>query len=159
VRPIISIPYSTTTIGDQPLPVSWVPPLTPGLHSPDSAQFSDSSFRTVDKDYGNDLKAYPYEGYWKSSPVTQNRPLRPIRRAHTEGEATMNSTFLNPKFSFGTKARQIQDAKRMQDSVSEKARKKGIDIPDYEFYELIGKGTYGRVYKWLVRRLSMCARC
>jgi hypothetical protein len=136
------------------VPVSWGPPLTPDLNSPDSAHFSDSSVSTagtVDKDTGKELKGYPYEIYWKSSPVPQNRPLRNIRRAHTEGEATMASTFLNPKFALGTKARQIQDAKRMQDSVAEKARKKGIDIPDYEFYELIGKGTYGRVYKWLVR--------
>jgi hypothetical protein len=47
-----------------------------------------------------------------------------------------------------TKARQIEDAKNMYKTIQERTRKKGIDTPDYEFLELIGKGTYGRVYKW-----------
>jgi hypothetical protein len=47
-----------------------------------------------------------------------------------------------------TKARQIEDAHNMYKTVLERTRKKGIDTPDYEFQELIGKGTYGRVYKW-----------
>jgi hypothetical protein len=45
------------------------------------------------------------------------------------------------------KARQIQDAKDMQNAVMERTRKKGIEPPQYEFLELIGKGSYGRVYK------------
>jgi hypothetical protein len=82
---------------------------------------------------------------------TQSKPLVKVRRAQTEGAATMSTNFLNPRVGIGkegTKGRQIQDAKRMQDSILEKTRKKGIDPPDYEFQELIGKGTYGRVYKW-----------
>jgi hypothetical protein len=47
-----------------------------------------------------------------------------------------------------TKARQIEDARNMYKTILERTKKKGIETPDYEFQELIGKGTYGRVYKW-----------
>lgn len=36
----------------------------------------------------------------------------------------------------------------------ETCKKKGIDPPDYEFEELIGKGTYGRVYKCRSRQTN-----
>jgi hypothetical protein len=58
------------------------------------------------------------------------------------------ASLLEPKAAFGSKLRQIQDAKKMQDNVAERTIKKGINVPNYEFLELIGKGSYGRVYKW-----------
>jgi hypothetical protein len=61
----------------------------------------------------------------------------------------MSSNMISRGYNaMGTKVRQIQDAKTMEKAVMEKCKKKGIDVPDYEFLELIGKGTYGRVYKW-----------
>ncbi|KAF2400403.1 kinase-like protein [Trichodelitschia bisporula] len=45
------------------------------------------------------------------------------------------------------KGRQIQDAKDMQNIVQERTARKGQDPPPYEFLELIGRGSYGRVYK------------
>jgi protein-serine/threonine kinase len=58
----------------------------------------------------------------------------------------MDNNLLNPRLA-GTKARQIQDAKNMQSVVAERLTKKGLNVPPYEFLELIGKGSYGRVYK------------
>jgi hypothetical protein len=53
---------------------------------------------------------------------------------------------LNPRLA-GTRLRQAQDAKKMQAVVEERLTKKGLDVPAYEFLELIGKGAYGRVYR------------
>jgi hypothetical protein len=59
---------------------------------------------------------------------------------------TMDGNLLNPRLA-GTRARQIQDAKNMQTAVAERLTKKGLNVPPYEFLELTGKGSYGRVYK------------
>jgi protein-serine/threonine kinase len=71
----------------------------------------------------------------------------------------MNNSLVNLRVpGQGTRLRQIQDAKRIQQLVAERSKKKGIDPPDYEFYELIGKGTYGRVYKCRDRKSqNICA--
>jgi hypothetical protein len=39
-------------------------------------------------------------------------------------------------------------AKAQEASVVEKCRRSGASIPEYAFDELIGKGSFGRVYKW-----------
>jgi hypothetical protein len=39
-------------------------------------------------------------------------------------------------------------AKAQEASVIEKCRRSGSSIPEYAFDELIGKGSFGRVYKW-----------
>jgi hypothetical protein len=61
-------------------------------------------------------------------------------------DCDMEGGLLNPRPA-GGKARQVQDAKDMQRAVAERLTKKGLDVPPYEFQELIGKGSYGRVYK------------
>lgn len=58
----------------------------------------------------------------------------------------MDAGRLNPRLA-GTRQRQVQDAKKMQQVVTERLNKKGLSMPPYEFLELIGKGAYGRVYK------------
>ncbi|KAH8814993.1 kinase-like domain-containing protein [Xylogone sp. PMI_703] len=45
------------------------------------------------------------------------------------------------------KAKAIEDARQMQASVIEAATKAGKEPPKYALLELIGKGTFGRVYK------------
>jgi hypothetical protein len=42
----------------------------------------------------------------------------------------------------------IRLAKAQETSVIEKCRRSGASIPEYAFDELIGKGSFGRVYKW-----------
>ena len=42
----------------------------------------------------------------------------------------------------------IRLAKVQETGVVEKCRRSGAAIPDYTFDELIGKGSFGRVYKW-----------
>lgn len=45
------------------------------------------------------------------------------------------------------KARAIEDARQRQISIIESARRAGKDPPKYVLMELIGKGSFGRVYK------------
>lgn len=59
----------------------------------------------------------------------------------------MDANFLDPLSASGPKLRQIRDAQEMQQAVLDRANRTGEDLPPYEFLELIGKGTYGRVYK------------
>ena len=47
----------------------------------------------------------------------------------------------------GTKQKAIEDAKKMQHWVSEECTRLGKEMPNYQLSELIGKGSYGRVYK------------
>jgi len=51
------------------------------------------------------------------------------------------------------KARQIQEAKRWQQQILDRAARRGAEAPNYEFLELTGKGSYGRVFKWYVLAL------
>jgi serine/threonine protein kinase len=46
-----------------------------------------------------------------------------------------------------TKQKALEDAKKMQASVQEEFAKAGKDAPPYLLQELIGKGSFGRVYK------------
>ncbi|TDZ12990.1 Serine/threonine-protein kinase nak1 [Colletotrichum spinosum] len=51
-----------------------------------------------------------------------------------------------PDFSV-TKQKALEDAKKMQAAVDEEVAKAGQDKPPYLLNELIGKGSFGRVYK------------
>lgn len=46
-----------------------------------------------------------------------------------------------------TKQKAIEDAKKMQKLVAEQCNASGKDAPQYQLSELIGKGSFGRVYK------------
>jgi len=62
--------------------------------------------------------------------------------------ASMDFSLLDPHSAAGTKSKQVQDAKDMAQMIRERAARTGTAVPDYEFLELIGKGSFGRVYKW-----------
>jgi len=49
--------------------------------------------------------------------------------------------------SSSVKARALEDARQMQVSVNESAKKAGKAPPKYVLIDLIGKGSFGRVYK------------
>lgn len=51
-----------------------------------------------------------------------------------------------PDYS-ATKQKAFEDAKKMQKAVIETCKKSGKEIPQYQLSELIGKGSFGRVYK------------
>lgn len=51
-----------------------------------------------------------------------------------------------PDYS-ATKQKAFEDAKKMQKAVIESCKKSGKEIPQYQLSELIGKGSFGRVYK------------
>lgn len=38
-------------------------------------------------------------------------------------------------------------AQEQQAAISEKLRRNGLPVPEFTFLELIGKGSYGRVFK------------
>ncbi|KAF2649325.1 kinase-like protein [Lophiostoma macrostomum CBS 122681] len=59
----------------------------------------------------------------------------------------MEAFRLQPPPAVGTKAKAIQQAKEFEEIVSEKSRRSGIESPPYDFIELIGKGSFGRVFK------------
>lgn len=40
----------------------------------------------------------------------------------------------------------VRLAKRQEEIVRKRAESSGTNVPEYEFDELIGKGSYGRVY-------------
>ncbi|KOS18554.1 Serine/threonine-protein kinase nak1 [Escovopsis weberi] len=46
-----------------------------------------------------------------------------------------------------TKQKALEDARKMQNAVDETCNKAGRDSPQYQLQELIGKGSFGRVYK------------
>ncbi|TFB06424.1 Serine/threonine-protein kinase nak1 [Trichoderma ghanense] len=47
----------------------------------------------------------------------------------------------------GTKQKALEDAKKMQNAVLESCSKAGKEPPQYQLQELVGKGSFGRVYK------------
>lgn len=58
----------------------------------------------------------------------------------------MDATFLSPDGP--NRSKQIQDARDMQETIKRNADRSGSAVPPYEFLELVGKGSFGRVYKW-----------
>lgn len=46
------------------------------------------------------------------------------------------------------KTETIRIAKEQEKAIHEKLARNNHPIPKYEFLELIGKGAYGRVFKW-----------
>lgn len=71
----------------------------------------------------------------------------PIQKRTLKLVATMDRASLQPPSNMGTKVRAIQQAKEMEKLVAERAKRTGDDPPPYDFFELIGKGAYGRVFK------------
>lgn len=91
--------------------------------------------------FGHDLRLVT------SSPPSSRKEFVTTLRQRSYTDFNKMSNDLKPRMPTGPRLRQAQDAKNMQQSIAERCRKKGIDPPDYEFLELIGKGNYGRVYK------------
>lgn len=64
--------------------------------------------------------------------------------------ATQLRAYLNPPRSDNMtrqKVETIRIAHEQQAVIAEKLRRNGLEFPKYDFHELIGKGSYGRVFK------------
>src|SRR5438552_2325260 len=49
--------------------------------------------------------------------------------------------------SSASRQKAIEDASKMQKAVEEECERAGKPVPNYHLTELIGKGSFGRVYK------------
>lgn len=66
--------------------------------------------------------------------------------SHQRPDAKMSLQVRWPDVSV-TKQKALEDAKKMQNAVFESCTKAGKQAPQYELQELVGKGSFGRVYK------------
>lgn len=77
-----------------------------------------------------------------SSPIHDNNAIS----SHQRPDAKMSLQVRWPDVSV-TKQKALEDAKKMQNAVFESCTKAGKQAPQYELQELVGKGSFGRVYK------------
>ncbi|KAI9834776.1 MAG: hypothetical protein M1819_002862 [Sarea resinae] len=54
---------------------------------------------------------------------------------------------LDPRSALGSKAKLVKEAQELQKAVNETAARSGVAPAPYQFLELIGKGSFGRVFK------------
>ena len=70
----------------------------------------------------------------------------------------MASLQARPANYSATKTKAMDDARKMQAATLGEAKKTGQDPPKFVLMELIGKGSFGRVYKGYVIQSPSCAR-
>ncbi|KAI1828626.1 putative serine/threonine protein kinase [Xylaria intraflava] len=63
------------------------------------------------------------------------------------GQATMERLQVLGQIGLSAKQKAFEDAAKMQASVEEECLRSGKPVPEYRLTELIGKGSFGRVYK------------
>ncbi|RDW78108.1 hypothetical protein BP5796_05960 [Coleophoma crateriformis] len=109
-------------------PLNFTP--SPSLHQ----DFSDSQTSSVTGDLGS----YPLK--------SAQTPIQPSEAVSFLGKSeTMDSSRLSSRPQAVTAM--MNDAKKMQLSVMEDCKKTGKIPPKYNLLQLIGKGSFGRVYK------------
>ena len=97
-------------------------------------------------------------GLGKTSHKPSSSNLDPFRTAHAFLDSclsvseehlipTMDTLQASSALRSSTKTKAEEDARAMQKSVIETCKKAGRDPPKYVLMELIGKGSFGRVYK------------
>ncbi|KAF2132759.1 hypothetical protein P153DRAFT_414567 [Dothidotthia symphoricarpi CBS 119687] len=84
------------------------------------------------------------------SPLEHHRTIVPLNlNTPNENLSSMEPMRLQPPATamVGTKGRAMLQAQETEALVAERAKRSGDEPPPYDFYELIGKGAYGRVFK------------
>ena len=90
------------------------------------------------------------------TPPELHRSVEPLRiSVLCKQQENMEPKRLQPPAMGGTKRLAVQQAKEMEALVAERAKRSGDESPPYDFYELIGKGAYGRVFKGLVGSMHL----
>ncbi|KAK1754843.1 Serine/threonine-protein kinase nak1 [Echria macrotheca] len=87
-----------------------------------------------------DFVQTPYLPFLRS-PIRSQPPKAPSPR-HKMDRLQVRNSVLSV-----TKQKAMEDAKKMQNVIQEECAKAGKDVPPYLLQELIGKGSFGRVYK------------
>ena len=77
----------------------------------------------------------------------------PVHYQIIEMASRLSTNLLEPRRALNEQALQQKnavkrEAKQQAEAIHEKLRRLGHEIPKFEFLELIGKGAYGRVFKW-----------
>ncbi|KAL5113343.1 hypothetical protein ACEQ8H_008789 [Pleosporales sp. CAS-2024a] len=117
----------------------------PPTSFPEALNFVSSLYldRPLERIAEPNLKNIDYLGSWRRANIEEwFAKMEPAR-------LSMEPSRLQPPAGAGgTKMRAVAEAKRMEELVAERAKRAGDrEPPPYEFFELIGKGAYGRVYK------------
>ncbi|KAK8162991.1 hypothetical protein BKA80DRAFT_310439 [Phyllosticta citrichinensis] len=135
---------------DRLAPPSTPPPVVVALYTPPTSATFPPVFRYAPELTEASPPLSPTESDWKlPTPkinlARSNARRRPSSR-RTSDDADMANELLNPRLN-GARARQAQAAKEAQKAIEDRAELNGVAPPPYDFLELIGKGTFGRVYK------------
>ncbi|KAI0125659.1 kinase-like domain-containing protein [Xylariales sp. AK1849] len=93
-----------------------------------------------------------YEVVWGLSPddgetATQPESTPGQPTSKLQAPAQMSHLSVQGSWGGGAQSKAQKDAAKMQAAVREECLKSGKPVPDYELVELIGKGSFGRVYK------------
>jgi hypothetical protein len=143
------------------------PPVTPENKQKPSQQASyTASVYSRDQNeslprFSADLRPSPLALKKKSPPETSPTPsspdeVDPFRTTHafldgclsvSNHPPSMETLQVSSAFRSSTKTKAVEDAEVMQKSVIESCNKAGRVPPKYRLMELIGKGSFGRVYK------------
>jgi hypothetical protein len=88
---------------------------------------------------------FPFPG--KIDPFRTANAFLDSFSASEESYPKMDTLQVSSALRSSTKTKAEEDARAMQKSVIESCKKAGRDPPKYVLMELIGKGSFGRVYK------------
>lgn len=86
-----------------------------------------------------------------SNEVPNRKSVKSLRMSYIAARQSLLTTARQSRQSLmpppSSRIKQRRQAKEMEKAVQDRAKRLGQDPPPYEFLEMIGKGTFGRVFK------------